>query len=65
VSGAEFKDLEIAIIRLDTTLKRIDPKVDAMELTRATDKYAEDVDAYKAGPRISKMMPSQLWEKIK
>lgn len=63
--SAEFKDLEVAIIRLDTTLKRLDPEVDTIKLQRETDKYVTGVEAYKAGPRISKLMPSQLWESIK
>jgi hypothetical protein len=59
--GAEFKDLEVAIVRLDTTLKALDPQVDSLDLQRETDKYVKSVDSYKAGPRISKLMPAQLW----
>ena len=64
-AGAEFKDLEVAIIKLDSTLKKLDPEVDAIELSRITDKYVQGKEAYSAGPRISKMMPSQLWDAVK
>jgi hypothetical protein len=55
----------VVIIKLDTTLKKLDPEVDAIELSRITDKYVQGKEAYSAGPRISKMMPSQLWDAVK
>jgi hypothetical protein len=61
ISGAEFKDLEVAIVRLDSTLHKLDSQIAPIELDRETDKYIKSIESYKAGPRISRLMPSQLW----
>eukprot|EP01041_Mallomonas_annulata_P009324 gene9323-19353_t len=63
--SAEFRDLENSIIRLDTTLERLNPVVQDMVLNRETDKYITK-GSLDAGPKISKILPfiaDHYWKK--
>lgn len=62
--SAEFKELEEAIVSLDTHLEKVDPDLEdfknndrILTLKRITDKYASSLSSKTAGPRISNILP--------